>query len=336
MSIIKQPTGVDVARLAGVSKSAVSRAFTGGSVSEDSRRKIFDAARRLRYRPSQAARSLKTSRSRLIGLAVTHLDNQFYPEVIECVSETIASLGSRIVLFITHGEAELEPMIDELLGFSLDGVILASGSYAIDVAMECRAASMPVIMFNNIDEGGRIPGVGSDNAMGGTAIANHFIEQGHRRTAVMIGVEESSTSHERANAFSRTMLRAGLPEPVIIHGHYTAEGAARAMGSLLDREDAPSAVFCVNDHMALSAIETCRAHGREPGRDIAIAGFDNVAISAWPSFALTSYSQSIGEMVDACVARLFAEIDGVPCDRETMRIPGELIVRGSSNFKHQE
>lgn len=333
MSVTKQPTGVDVAKLAGVSKSAVSRAFTGGSVSEDARKRIFDAARQLRYRPSQAARSLKTSRSRLIGLAVTHLDNMFYPEVIERFSETIAELGSRLVLFITHGEADLEPMIDELLGFSLDGVILASGRSAVDVAMECSAASMPVIMFNNIDESGHIPGVGADNALGASAIADHFIAMGHERMAVIIGVAGSSTSHERADAFARRLRETGMPRPLILSGDYTAEGAARAMNRLLDSENPPTAVFCVNDHMALSALETCRQRGVEPGRDIAIAGFDNVAIGAMPSFSLTSFSQSVDEMVDICVAHLFAEIDGVPCNQGTQKVPGELIVRQSTNFK---
>lgn len=328
----KQPTGVDVARLAGVSKSAVSRAFTGGSVSEDARDRIFEAARQLRYRPSQAARSLKTNRSRLIGVAVTHLDNLFYPEVIERLSETIAKLGSRIVLFITHGEAKLEPMLDELLGFSLDGAILTSGRNAVAVATACQAASMPVIMFNNIDESGLIPGVGADNELGGGAIADHFIAMGHQRTAIMIGVAGSSTSHERADAFARRLREAGRPRPLIVSGEYTADGAARAMNRILDGDTPPTAVFCVNDHMAIAAIEACRARGIEPGRDIAIAGFDDVAIAGNASYSLTTFSQSVDEMVDYCVAQLFAEIDGLPAGKGTRKVPGELIVRKSTDF----
>lgn len=332
MATMKQPTGEDVARRAGVSKSAVSRAFTGGSVSDEARRRIFDAARELRYRPSQAARSLKTNRSRLIGLTVTHLDNQFYPEVIERISEAIADQGSRLVLFVTHGEADLEPMIDELLGFSLDGVILASGNLAVEVANECVRASMPVIMFNNVDNSGRIPGVSADNGLGGRAIAEHFLERGHKRLAVITGVPESSTSCERTTAFCEAVVQAGLPDPKRLCGHYTPDGAAKAMGNLLQGDERPSAVFCVNDHMALAAIETCHRMGIQPGKDIAIAGFDNVAIAAWPSFSLTSYAQPVDEMVDACVARLMAEIGGVSSDRTTVRLPGELVIRDSSNF----
>ena len=333
MATMKQPTGSDVAKRAGVSKSAVSRAFTGGSVSDEARTRIFDAARELRYRPSQAARSLKTNRSRLIGLTVTHLDNQFYPEVIEQISQAIADQGSRLVLFVTHGEAELEPMTDELLGFSLDGVILASGNLATEVASECMAASMPVIMFNNVDGTGRIPGISADNALGGQAIAEHFLERGHRRIAVITGVAESSTSCERTSAFCDTVVRAGLPDPVRLCGHYTQAGAASAMEALLLRADRPSAVFCANDHMALAAIETCRRMGLSPGKDIAIAGFDDVAIASWPSFSLTSYAQPVAAMVQACVMRLIDEIDGNSPDLTTVRLPGELMIRESSDFR---
>ena len=332
MTLSRLPTVVDVARRAGVSKSAVSRAFTGGSVSDDARERILSAARELRYRPSQAARSLKTNRSRLIGLAVTHLDNQFYPEVIERISDTIASRGSRLVLFITRGEAGLEPMIEELLGFSLDGVILASGSLAGKVARECQNAAMPVIMFNNVDRHGVVPGVSADNVLGGRTVAEHFIERGHRRAAVISGVTDSSTSRERTMAFCGGFTQAGITAPTVVCGEYSAAVAASAMRALLDAQDRPTCVFCVNDHMALAAIEACVERGAVPGRDIAIAGFDNVSIAGWPSFALTSYAQPLPEMVDACVARLLAEVEGAAADTATLRIPGELIVRRSSDF----
>ena len=108
LGIFRPPTGSDVAREAGVSKSAVSRAFTGGVVSAEARERILKAARKLRYRPSLTARSLTTSQSKLIGVAVTHLDNQFYPEIIERLSLRLGAAGFRIVLFVTRGDADLE------------------------------------------------------------------------------------------------------------------------------------------------------------------------------------------------------------------------------------
>ena len=144
LGIFRPPTGSDVAREAGVSKSAVSRAFTGGVVSAEARERILKAARKLRYRPSLTARSLTTSQSKLIGVAVTHLDNQFYPDIIERLSLRLGAAGFRIVLFVTRGDADLEPMLDELLGYRLDGVVLASSSMAAEVAAECLATGVPV------------------------------------------------------------------------------------------------------------------------------------------------------------------------------------------------
>lgn len=329
----RQPTVNDVARLAGVSKSAVSRAFTGGSVSDDTRRKVEAAARELRYRPSQAGRALKTNRSRLIGLAVTHLDNQFYPEVIERISEALALRGSRLVLFITRGQMELEPMLDELLGFGLDGVILASSSMAAEVARECMAANMPAIMFNNIDPDGTIPGISTDNAHGAAAIAAHLIGQGHRRIGIITGVADSSTTLERVAAFVRALAEAGLPDPEILCADYAPERAADAARELLQRDTAPTALFCLNDHMAFAVLDACRAAGYVPGVSIAVCGFDDVAIAGWEPISLTTYAQPMDQLVAACVERLFAQIEGRDTPSATLRLPGELKIRQSTAFR---
>jgi DNA-binding LacI/PurR family transcriptional regulator len=95
-------------------------------------------------------------------------------------------------------------------------------------------------------------------------------------------------------------------------------------------EAPPTAIFCANDHMALAAIETCHELGKAPGRDVSIAGFDDVGIAAWPSFSLTTYKQPVAAMVDACVEGLFAEIVGERMIGETLRLPGELVVRSST------
>lgn len=332
MKTMRQPTGEDVARVAGVSKSAVSRAFTGGSVSDDARERILDAARKLKYRPSHLARSLKTNRSRLVGLAVTHLDNHFYPEVIQLISDEIARRGSRIVLFITRGETRLEPMLDEFLGFGLDGIIFASGPVAVEVARECVAAAMPVMMLNNVDTSNTVPGVSTDNELGGRAVAEHFLDRGHRKVAVMTGVEGSSTSKERSEAFKARIAQAGIAVSLEVCGHYTPEGAREAMNLLLDQEVPPTALFCVNDHMAFTAIEVCRARGVEPGRDIAICGFDDVAIASWQPFSLSSYAQPVDAMVEDCVSRLFRQIDGQDIPAETSHFEGRLNIRASSDF----
>jgi len=325
-------TGSDVARLAGVSKSAVSRAFTGGLVSEEARLRILDAAQRLKYRPSNTARSLTTQRSRMIGIAVTHLDNQYYPEVIEKFSDRFAQSGYRLLLFVTHGEADLDPMLDELLGYGLDGVILASSSLASRVAAECREANVPVLMFNNIDPSGATPGISADESAGAALVARYLVAAGHERFGVITGVTQSSASITRLASFRQALHAAGLPAPKVRSGKYTFEGAIAATHALLDEATAPDAVFCVNDHMALGALHALRDRGMVPGRDISLVGFDNVAIARWPVFSLTTLAQPVDCMVDAGCSALLQAIAGRPALEGTQTFSGELIVRGSARI----
>lgn len=330
MSKSRPPTGSDVAQLAGVSKSAVSRAYNGGYVAPDARERIFDAARKLRYRPSIAARALSTSRSNLIGLAITALDNLFYPELVDRLNDRLSLAGYRCVLFETRGQAGLEPMLDELLGYRLDGVILASTSFATRVASECADSGIPVIMLNNVDLTGQVAGVSADNEHGAKAIAGHFVELGKRRTAVINGFDESSASVERTAHFREAMMNAGCPPPQVACGQYTFEGASAATRDLLQAAQPAEAIFCVTDFMALACLQQARLLGFEPGRDVAIAGFDDVPVAAWPAFQLTTYNVPVASMVDSCVTRLVAAIGGEPLDSRLSRVTGSLMVRGST------
>jgi len=330
MTNSKAVTGTDVARLAGVSKSAVSRAYNGGYVAPDVRVRIMEAARKLRFRPSPAARALSTRRSRLIGLAITALDNQFYPEMVDRLSERLAASGFRMVLFTTRGQADLEPMLDELLGYHLDGVILASTSFATRVASECRDAGIPVMMLVNVDPTGQIPGVTADNRLGAEAIAAHFMTCGYRTMAVINGLQESSASNERTRHFCNSLADHGLPLPHIISGEYSFAGTAEATRRLMALPGRPDAIFCTTDMMAIACLQTLGEYGVVPGRDIGVAGFDDAPIAQWPVFSLTTYAAPLTLMLETCVSNLIQAMSGNAPAAGTISLPGELRVRGST------
>ncbi|MDE2339845.1 MAG: LacI family DNA-binding transcriptional regulator, partial [Alphaproteobacteria bacterium] len=224
----RRPTGSDVARLAGVSKSAVSRAYTGGVVSEDAKIKIQEAAAALKYRPSHTARSLTTSRTRLIGVAVTYLDNQFYPEVVQTLADRLAALNYRIVLFITHGDENLDPVLDEILSYGVDGVVFASTSRSARIAVECKDAGVPVVMFNNIDPDVPVKCITATNDIGARAAAAFLVAGEHQRFGIISGLADSSTSIERCRAFSAEICAAGFTPPRQVEGYYTFDGAVQA------------------------------------------------------------------------------------------------------------
>jgi DNA-binding LacI/PurR family transcriptional regulator len=327
----KVATAYDVASLAGVSQSAVSRTFTAGaSVSNRTRERVLEAAKALNYRPNQVARSLSTSRSGVIGVAVSHLDNQFYPDFLERLSDALDLMGYRILLFVTKGSQDFEPVLGELLRYGVDALILASSSLSSDLGEQCRAAGVPVVMFNNTDPRSQVASVAGANETGGRAIADFLLAAGHQRFGFVAGVEGTSTSGEREAGFTQALREAGLDAPARQVGDYSFEGAWRASIALLGQDARPDAIFCANDHMALATLQAAQSQfGLTPGQDLSIIGFDNVTIGAWPCFQLTTYSQPMPLMVDRTVTQIWRLLDGKDDGGRHEEVSGELIVRAS-------
>ena len=326
----RQATSLDVAQLAGVSRSAVSRTFTeGASVAPETRERVLEAARALRYSPNLIARSLNTRRSMIVALAISHLDNQFYPLIVEHISEALGHVGYRLLLYITRGEESHEPLLDELVRYGVDGLILASSGIAPDLLAGCAKAGLPVVMMNNASAQSDVPRVTGDNVAGGHKVARFLLAGGHRHFAYLAGIPGVSSSDERWAGYRDALGAAGHGEPIIAEGLFDFDTSVAATRRLLARSDRPDAIFCANDITAFAAVNAAREAGIEPGRALSIVGFDDVTISHWPTLALTTYSQPPLAMARAVVDQLRCLMIGQ--DVETHRIvSGQLIVRQSA------
>lgn len=330
---VRAPVTVrDVAALAGVSVSAVSRAFTpDGSVSDDKRRRVLAAAETLGYRPNLLARSLVTRRSNIIGLVSGPMDNPFYPALTEALAAALAKAGLRPLLFTSDRGAEADPRLEEILHYKVDGIVMASTRLSSRLADECRKARVPVVMLNRTTAAPAVSTVTGDNETGARAVAAFLLAGGHRRLAFMAGRADASTSIVREEAFAAYLRERGAPPPVREVGDYAFEGAWAAAQRLFGRKDRPDAVFCANDHMAFATIEVARSvFGLAPGRDVSIVGFDDVAMAAWPGYGLTTFSQPVGPMADLALDLL----DGLRQGRDAvnMVVPGRLVIRSSARL----
>ena len=325
-------TASDVAKLAKVSQSAVSRTFTpGASVSDTTRARVLAAAVQLNYTPNHLARSLSTQHSKIVGVALTYLDNQFYPQVLQCLSDELGKAGYRVLLFITHGRSEADPALEELLRYRVDALILASTSLSSRLAAECARVGVPVVMFNTIGADSTTPGISGSNELGGRTIASYLVAGGHQRFAFLAGAGESSTTREREHGFVNRLAELGHARLFREKGYYTFEGALAATRCLLKRAKRPDAIFCANDHMAMAALQVARIEfGLEPGRDVSIVGFDDVDIARWPGFSLTTYSQPVTAMVAETIRILRQLLAGRAPTSLRTQVPGRLIVRGSA------
>lgn len=327
-------TATDVARLAGVSQSAVSRVFTpGASASAKTVAKVRAAAEQLGYRPDPLARAMITGRTRIIGLVVAYLENQFYPLALERLSRALQERGYHILVFMAENSTEkVAEVVQELIDYRVDGIITASVSMSNDLTARLLALGIPVVNFNRGQDDPRLIDITSDNIAGGRRATEFLIAGGHRRIAHIMGWQGSSTGRDRAEGFRQAMAAAGLTPFGMVDGMYNRDTAAAVARDLCSRADRPDAIFVGNDHMALAVMDELR-HGlglRIPD-DISIIGYDDVPIAAWPSYALTTIRQPVNRMVAATVEAILGRIDGTNSP-EKIRIDGPLMVRRSARL----
>lgn len=327
-------TSADVARLAGVSQSAVSRVFTpGASASPKTMAKVRAAAERLGYRPNVLARAMITGRSRIIGLVVAYLENQFYPVALERLSSALQDRGYHILIFMAGNGAEnVEQVVGELLDYQVDGIITASVAMTNDLTLRCQAAGIPVVMFNRGQNDPRLSEVTSDNRAGGRKVAEFLIAGGHRRIAHIMGWQGSSTGRDRAEGFREGMAAAGLEPFAMIDGEYSRERAAEVAREMCSGAVRPDAIFVGNDHMAFAVMdELIHGLGLRIPEDVSIVGYDDVPIAAWPAYRLTTIRQPVNHMVRCAVDALLGQIEGNTEPRH-FRIDGPLVVRRSARI----
>lgn len=323
-------TSTDVARLANVSQSAVSRTFTpGASVSDKTRDKVMTAARELGYRPNALARSLTSGRSRIIGLVVAYLENHFYPIVIEKLSRSLQSRGYHVLLFMTE-PGQQDEVIHEILQYQVDGVVMASVTLSSHIAEECAAIGVPVVLLNRYIPDSPTSSVVSDNVTGGRLLAELLVADGHRQIAFIAGQENSSTNVEREKGFTQGLAVAGLSMCKRAVGHYTFEGATLAAREILDG-GAPEAIFVANDHMAFAVMDVIRGeYGLRIPEDIAVVGYDDVPEAGWPAYNLTTVEQPVEAMITATVDILLEQMEHKQVSPIQIVTEARLVLRGST------
>ena len=326
-------TSLQVALRAGVSQSAVSRVFTpGASPSKSTIDKVRRAAAELGYRPNALARAMITGKSRIIGLVVAYLDNHFYPVAIEKLSVALQEKGYHVLVFMAASTVgDVQGVMQEILDYQVDGIVLASVAMSSDLATQCRANGIPVVLFNRDQDDERLSSVTTDNVAGGRRVAEQLIATGHRRIAYIAGDEGTSTQRDRELGFRSALAAAGHT----LHSrgignfeHPATRAATRAMFAGADR---PDAVFAANDHMAFAVLDTLRSElGIAVPGEVSVIGFDDVPIAAWPAYDLTSYRQPVNQMVAETVTTLIERIGTPETEPRRLRLEGRLILRGSS------
>ncbi|MDP6163693.1 MAG: LacI family DNA-binding transcriptional regulator [Candidatus Thioglobus sp.] len=331
----KKVTSLEVAKLAGVSQSAVSRVFTpGASSSKKTNELVRKAATELGYRPNILARSLITGKSRIIGLVVAYLDNYFYPEALELLSSALQKKGYHVLVFMAAKTAgNIDDIVDEILDYQVDGIIAASVAMSSELATRCGAAGVPVVLFNRTQDDKRLSAVTSDNVLGGKKVAEFLIATGHRKIGYISGWEGASTQRDREKGFKDELIRNQLSVFSREVGNFNSDEARQAARRMFTAEEIPDAVFVANDDMAFAVMDVIRFElGLKIPEDVSVVGYDDVPVASWPAYNLTTVRQPANRMVAETVSILMDSIENKSNEPRRIEIDGPLIIRGSTTI----
>lgn len=328
-------TSAEVARRAGVSQSAVSRVFTpGASASKATAEKVRKAASELGYRPNVLARAMVSGKSRMIGLVVAYLENYFYPEALEKLSNALQAEGYHVLVFMaSQTSGNIDGVIDEILDYQVDGIIAASVALSSDLAQRCRAAGVPIVLFNRTQAGHAFCSVTSNNIDGGRQVARFLVASGHDRIGYIAGWEGASTQRDREAGFRAGLAEAGLALHARDVGNYAVEEAKAAARRMFSRGDHPDAVFVATDHMAFGVMDVLRAElGLRVPDDVSVVGFDDVPPASWAAYDLTTIRQRANLMVARTVEIMLDQIENPAAGICEAALEAPLIVRGSARI----
>jgi LacI family transcriptional regulator len=327
-------TSHDVARLAGVSQSTVSRALRDDPrVVAATRERVLAAAATLRYVPNALARNFVLRATRTIGMLVTDIGNPFYPNLIAPLHDELATLDYRMVLLTEPIEGDsdrtpLEPLVDR----GIDGAVLTTSTIDSSVPRELLRRGIPIVLLTREVDGVAADAAVADNALGASLIAAEIFRVGHRRIGAVFGPANTSTGRDRERGFRAGLAAAGvaLPDRAIRRGDYVVAAGYDAMQELMALEQPPTVVACFNDLVAIGALNAARMLGLRVPEDVSITGWDDLPIAAWEIIQLTTVRQSMVEMARTAARLLVDRIEGrAGVEPRRVLFEPELVLRAT-------
>lgn len=320
----------DVAKLARVSQSVVSRALSGGHVSARTKARVLDACEKLGYVPDIGARTLVTRASNMVAVVVANIMNPFYPYIFDRLTLRIQGAGQEVLLLNCSGGRDVDEMLPTVLQYKVRGVIILTASLSSKMAKTLEDRKIPTVMLNRYST--TVPGhsVTCDNVAAGREVALKFLESGYKTFGYVGGAPGSSTNLDRRNGFLAGLGEYGHQPLFALDGEFNREWGYEA-GEFVKRLSKVDAIFCADDVIAMGLIDNLRDSGWNIPEEVAIVGFDDVPSASWSAYSLSTIRQPVDEMVEETLRLLDRPWDTKP---EKIRIPGQFISR--KTFRDQK
>lgn len=320
-------TAKDVAKLAGVSQSSVSRVyFEGAKVTEKTREKVLAAAAQLGYRPNEFARSLITSQTKIIGLVMKNVQNPFYPQVLEKFTAAFKELGYSILFVHTNNDELQAEDVETLLNYNVAGVVITDATMSLEIAEDFKVNKIPLVFFNRKLQTNEFYSVCCNNLEASREVARFLIGKGAEHMVYIAGNANTSTSRERQKGFFELLDRSSVSYEKY-SSDYTYKGGYETALQILQTKPLPDAFFVANDIMALGVMDALREKGIHVPIETKVVGFDNIDMANWPTYQLTTWEQPIEKMVEETINYLLSEIQRYTGFAKAIEVDGCLIER---------
>ena len=326
-------SSTDVARLAGVSQSAVSRTFSEGkSISEETRHKVLEAAKKLGYSPNFLPRILLKHRSGLVAVVISGTGNPFYAIALEEFTKALQKTGHQVLLVQIDSDHALDGLVPRLQSYRVDAIVSALPVLSGAAAEAFARIKIPTISFNTPINNDWVTSICSDSVGGASSVADLFVKRGAKSFAFITGSEGSYASSQRLRGFKDRLVEQGFPNVATACGNYLYSGGFNAVLNLKSRGVIPDAIFCANDLMAIGALDALRkVIGVRVPEDVLVAGFDDVPEASWSAYDLTTVIQDGRLMVAEAMAILESMMSSSGSAGGALRVvPAQLVERSTT------
>ncbi len=317
----------DVARLANVSQSTVSRVFTpGASASEKTKKRVLEAADKLNYRPNALARGLTKQKTNIVGLAMKDIQNPFYHEVLGMFSQKLRKKGYNVLFLYTENEEIQQEEINHFLEYNVEGIIVTDALLSSKLVSKIHNNNIPVILFNRYHKDVPCNSVSSDNIAAAREIASYLYKQDVRDIVYIAGRKNTSTNRDRQKGFTDYFREKNI-NITILEGNYTYEKSFYLTKNMIEKGHQPEAIFGANDITAIGALDALKEMNIAVPNETMVIGFDDIKMASWPSYNLSTWVQPIEEMVDKTIYLLLKAQYNNP---EALKVKGNFIYRSTT------
>lgn len=332
----------DIARVAGVSVTTVSRALNGYSdVNEKTRQKIAAVARELNYSPNTLARGLVMQKSKTIGLLVSGISREsvkdnFTFEVLCGVNERASTLGYDLILFNTNTMMQREKTYTQLCRERrVDGAIIQGIKKEDPYLKEVVESDIPCVLVDIPVHSNSVGYVTTDNALGAKKAVEHLASLGHKHIGMINGHEDAFVSQERLNGYREALKECGLSfrSEWVVSGNFEEKKAEKAAQELINRHKEVTAIFCASDLMALGALKACKELGLHVPKEMSIVGYDNIVLASYSSPNLTTVGQEVYQIGYEAADLLIEMLEGKETNMKRY-LDTKLIIRESTAKNH--